>query len=124
MLEFPHNTIVIPFGYTLWIANGALDERLQASLEELIHLVVIVIIMSDAEHALNVVPNGPSETRRVHFAVRAHRVVRQVVGGLELIIKEVADVVVESVDERVTVVVPGIVLHAERGYVVQLTTLQ
>lgn len=124
VLELPHHAIVIPFGHALRIANGALDERLETTLEELVHLVVIVIVVPDAEHALYVVPDRSSETGRVHLAVRAHGVVGEVVGYLELVVEQVPDVVVEAVHQRVTVVVPGVVLHAERRYVVQLTALK
>ena len=124
MFELSHHAIVVPFRHTFRIANGALDKRLQATLEQLVHLVVIVIVVPDAEHTLNVVPDRSSETGRVHLAVRAHCVVGEVVGCLELIVEEIADVVVEAVHQRVAVIVPGVVLHAERRYVVQLATLK
>lgn len=124
MFELPHHAIVVPFRHTFRIANGALDKRLQATLEQLVHLVVVVIVVPDAEHTLNVVPDRSSETGRVHLAVRAHCVVGEVVGCLELIVEEIADVVVETIHQRVAMIVPGVVLHPERWYVVQLTTLK
>lgn len=124
MLELPHDTIVIPLGDALRIANGALDEGLEAALEQLVHLVVIVIVVPDAEHALYVVPYRPSEARRVDLAVRAHGVVRQVVRGLELVVEEIADVVVQTIHQGVAVIVPGVILNAEGRYVVQLTALE
>lgn len=124
MFELPHDAIVIPLSDALGIANGALDEGLQASLEQLIDLIVIVIVMPYAEHALYVVPDRPSEARRVDLVVRAHRVVRQIVRGLELVVEEIADVVVETIHQGVAVIVPGAVLDAEGRYVVQLTALK
>lgn len=76
VFEFPHDTVVIPLRHALRIANGALDEGLQASLEQLIDLIVIVIVVSYTKHTLYVVPDRPSEARRIDLAVRAHCVVR------------------------------------------------
>lgn len=61
VFELPHDTIVIPLCDALRITNGTLDEGFEATLEQLIHLVVIVIIVPNAEHALYVVPDCPSE---------------------------------------------------------------
>lgn len=61
VFELPHDTIVISLCDTLRITNGTLDEGFEATLEQLIHLVVIVIIVPNAEHALYVVPDCPSE---------------------------------------------------------------
>lgn len=124
MLELSHDTIVIPLGHALWITNGALDESFEAALEQLVHLVVIVIVMPDAEHALYVVPYCPSEARRVDLAVRTHGVVRQIVRGLELVVEQIADVVVQAIHQGVAVIVPGVILNAEGRYVVQLTALK
>ena len=123
MLELPHDAVVVALGDALRIADGALDEGLEAALEQLIDLVVIVIVVPDAEHALYVVPDGATEARRVDLVVRAHGVVRQVVGRLELVVEEVANVVVQPVHQRVTMIVPRVVLHAEGRDVIQLTAL-
>lgn len=124
VLEFPHHAIVIPFGHAFRVTNGALDERLQAALEELVNLVVIVIVVPDTEHALNVIPDRPSETGRVHLAVRAHRVIGEIVRRFEFVVEQITDVVVETVHQWITMIVPWVVLHAERGYVAQLATLK
>lgn len=94
VFELPHDAIVIPLCDALRIANGALDEGFEATLEQLIHLVVIVIVMPDAEHALYIVPDRPSEARRVDLVVRAHGIIRQIVRGLEFLIEEIADVII------------------------------
>lgn len=62
VFELPHDTIVIPLCDALRITNGTLDEGFETTLEQLIHLVVIVIIVPNAEHALYVVPDCPSES--------------------------------------------------------------
>lgn len=99
VLEFPHHAIVIPFGHAFRVTNGALDERLQAALEELVNLVVIVIVVPDTEHALNVIPDRPSETGRVHLAVRAHRVIGEIVRRFEFVVEQITDVVVETIHQ-------------------------
>lgn len=124
MLELPHDAIVILLGDTFRIADGALDESFEATLEQLIHLVVIVIVMPDAEHALYIVPDRPSETRRVDLAMRAHGVVRQIVRGLEFIVQKITDVIIETIHQRISMIVPRIVLDAKGRYVVQLTALE
>jgi len=124
MLKFPHYTLVIPLGDALRITNGALDEGLEAALEQLIHFVVIVVVVPDAEHALYVVPNRPSEARRIHLAVRAHGVIRQIVRSLKLVVQEIANIAVQTIDQRVTVIVPRIILDAEGWSLVQLTALR
>lgn len=124
MFELPHDAIVIPLCNALRIANGALDEGFEATLEQLIHLVVIIIVVPDAEHALYVVPDRTSEARRIDLVVRAHSIIRQIVRSLEFVIKEITDVIVETIHQGVTVIVPGIVLDAEGRYVVQLTALE
>lgn len=94
VFKLPHDAIVIPLCDALRIANGALDEGFEATLEQLIHLVVIVIVVPDAEHALYIVPDRSSKARRVDLVVRAHGIVRQIVRGLEFLIEEIADVIV------------------------------
>lgn len=123
VLELPHDAIVIPLCDALRITNGALDEGLEATLEQLIHLVVIIIVVPDAEHALYVVPDRSSEARRIDLVVRAHGIIRQIIRGLEFVVQEITDVVVETIHQGVAVIVPGVVLDAEGRYVVQLTAL-
>lgn len=124
MFELPHDAIVIPLCDALRIANGALDESFEATLEQLINLVVIIIVVPDAEHALYVVPDRTSEARRIDLVVRAHGVIRQIVRGLEFVVEEITDVVVQTIHQGITVIVPGIVLNAEGRYIVQLTALE
>lgn len=76
VFELPHDAIVIPLCDAFRITNGALDEGFEATLEQLVHLVVIVIVVPDAEHALYVVPDCTSEARRIDLVVRAHGVIR------------------------------------------------
>lgn len=124
MLELPHDAIIILFGDTFRIANSTLDEGFEATLEQLIHLIVIVIVMPDTEHALYVVPDRSSEARRVDLIVRAHGVVCQIVRGLEFIVEEITDIVIKTIHQGITMIIPGVVLDAEGRYVVQLTALK
>lgn len=124
MFKLPHDAIVIPLGNAFRITNGAFDEGFEATLEQLIHLVIIIIVVPDAEHALYVVPDRPSKAWRIDLVVRAHGIVRQIVRGLEFVIKEITDVIVQTIHQGVTVIVPGVVLDAEGWYVVQLTALK
>ena len=55
--------------------------------------------MADAEHALDVVPNGRAEAGRVNVLLRAHKIVRQLVHETELVVQQVANVIVQTVDE-------------------------
>lgn len=124
MLELSHYTLVIPLGDALRITNGALDEGLEATFEQLIHLVVIVIVVPDAEHALYIVPDRPSEARRVNLAVRTHGIIRQIVCSLKLVVQEIANVTVQTIHQGVTVIVPRVILDAEGRYIVQVTALK
>lgn len=124
MFELPHDAIIIPLCDAFRIANCALDEGFEATLEQLIHLVIIIIVMPDAEHTLYVVPDRTSKARRIDLVVRAHRVICQIIRGLEFFVEKIADVVVQTIHQGITVKVPGIVLDAEGWYVVQLTALE
>lgn len=120
VLELLHDAVVVLLGDALGIAYGVLDEGLEAALEQLVDLVVVVVVVPDAEHAVYVVPNGPPEARRVDLAVGAHGVVGEVVGRLEFVVQQSAHVLVEGVHQGVAVSFPGEVLDAEGRYVVEL----
>jgi len=124
MFKLPHYTLVIPLGDAFRITNGTLDEGLETALEQLIHFVVIVIVVPDAEHTLYVVPNRSSEARCIHLAVRAHGIIRQIVRSLKLVVQEIANIAVQTIHQRVTVIVPRVILDAKGWSVVQLTALQ
>lgn len=80
--------------------------------------------MPDAEHTLYVVPDRSSEARRVDLIVRTHGVVRQIVRCLEFIVEKITNVVVKTIHQGITMIVPGVILDTESRYVVQLTTLK
>ena len=86
--------------------------------EQLIDLVIVVVIVSDAPQTLDVVPAGPPEQRRVNTGVTAHRPVRQVVDGPELVVQTLGGVLVEPGDGGVALLVPGEVLDLEGGKLV------
>ena len=86
--------------------------------EQLIDLVIVVVIVSDAPQTLDVVPAGPPEQRRVNTGVTAHRPVRQVVDGPELVVQTLGGVLVKPGDGGVALLVPGEVLDLEGGKLV------
>lgn len=71
--------------------------------------------MPDAKYALDVIPNRSPESRRIHVRAVGHRAIRQIVGGAELVVQQIAHIVVQPIDQRVAVVVPRVVLDAERA---------
>ena len=113
--EFLEDVVVILASDAFWKADDRLDVRLERTFQQLVDLAVVVVVVADAEHALDVVPDGAPEARRIHVLDRTHRVVRQVVRQPELVIDQVAHVVVQPVDERKRVVVPRIVLQRSKN---------
>jgi len=112
--EFLEDVVVVLASDAFWKADDRLDVRLERTFQQLVHLAVVVVVVADAKHALDVVPDGASKARCIHVLHRAHRVVRQVVRQPELVIDQVAHVVVQPVDERKRVVVPRIVLQRSK----------
>lgn len=60
-MELLEDVVVIGSGDSFGKADGRLDVGLQGSFQHLIHLAVVVVIVTDAKHALNVIPNGRAE---------------------------------------------------------------
>ena len=71
-MELVHEAVVVVVGDALREAGDHLDVRLQAALQQLVHLAVVVVVVPDAEHAVDVVPDGVPERGRVHALVLAH----------------------------------------------------
>lgn len=65
----------------------------------------------DAEHAVDVVPDGPAQHTGVHILVCCHGVVGQIVGHLELLVQHLTNIRVQSVDQREAVILPAVVLE-------------
>lgn len=61
MLQLLQNTIIIRLGDALREATGGFNEHLQVSLQQLIHLAIIVVIVPDSVDALNVIPDRAPE---------------------------------------------------------------
>ena len=114
--ELLENRVVIVTSETIGETDGRFDVGLESALQQLVHLAVVIVVVADTKHALDVIPNGPPEAGRVHVPLGAHRVVRQVVRQPEFLVDQIAHVAVQSVDQRVGVVIPRIVLHPERRY--------
>lgn len=114
MVQFLENVIVISTSEALGEADGRFNVGLQGTFQHLIDFAVVVIVVPDAEHALNVIPNGCTEARRIDILLRAHKIVCQLVHQTELVVQQVAHVIVQAVDERKGVIVPRVVLHSKR----------
>ena len=121
MVKLFEDVVVVGRSDPLRKADRHLDVRLQGALQHLVHLAVVVIVVPDAHEALDVVPDGRAEPRRVHVLLAAQRVVRQLVHEPELVVQQVAHVAVQPADERVGVVVPRVVLNAESGDLVHFS---
>lgn len=61
MFELAEHPVVVFLSDTFRIAAGALDECLERALQQLVDLAVVVIVVPDAQQALDVVPNGATE---------------------------------------------------------------
>lgn len=61
-----------------------------------------------------VVPDGPTQHAGVHILVCCHGVVGQIVSHLELLVQHLANIGVQSVDQRETVVLPAVVLEKKK----------
>ncbi len=70
--EFPHEGFVVLLHNTLGVAGDGFDVRLEGALQQLVHLGVVIVIVPDAEHTVDVVPNRAAEGRRVYVRVVAH----------------------------------------------------
>lgn len=61
VLEFTHEAVIVFTRNALWVARHSLYIRLESSFQQLVHLAVIIVIMADAKHAVDVVPNRMAE---------------------------------------------------------------
>lgn len=95
MLQLDQHAVVVRLGDPLREAAGRLDEHLEGPVQQLVNLAVVVVVVPDAVHALDVVPDGPTELGRVHVGPAGNRVVREVVRQPELVVQVEAHVVVE-----------------------------
>lgn len=68
VLQLLQNTVIIRLGDTFREATGRLNKHLQGSLQQLIHLAVIVVVVPYPIDALNVVPDCATELGRVHIS--------------------------------------------------------
>lgn len=84
MFELSHHPIVNLLRDTFRITTSGLNEALERLFHQSVDLAVVVVVVTDAQQCLNVVPNSASEPGRVHIGPPAHRVVGQIVGRFEL----------------------------------------
>ena len=74
MLELAHEAVVVPFRDPFRIARSRLDIRLKISFQQLVDRNVIVVVVANAEHAVDVVVDCSAERRGVHVRCVAHSV--------------------------------------------------
>lgn len=63
--------------------------------------------------ALNIIPYGATELGCVNVLAASEGLVGQVVSDTEFVIQQKADIVVESVDQRVAMIIPAVILDPE-----------
>ena len=61
-------------------------------------LFLLILFVPDAEHAVDIIPDSPSEAGRVDIRVTTHRVIGEVVCSLEFFIQQIPHVIVQAVD--------------------------
>ena len=61
MLKFPHERIVVLLCDTFRVARHGFNVRFQGALQQLVHLRVVVVIVSDPKHTMYVVPDRTTE---------------------------------------------------------------
>ena len=93
-------------------------EFASSPMQQFVDLVIVVVVVSDSPHALDVVPGGSPEQGRVNTGVAPHGVVGQVVDCPELFIQTIRCRLVKSRDGRVSLLVPAEVLDPEGGELV------
>ena len=81
------NTVVILPRNSFRKADRHLDVSLQGSLQNLVHFSVIIVVVTDAKHALNVIPNGRPEPGRINVFLAAKSVVRQLIHEPEFVVQ-------------------------------------
>lgn len=74
MPELPHDVIVILLGSFFRITTNGLDKAFQVPFQQLVNLAIVVVVMSDTIHAVDVIPNRPSEHGRVDVIPIGHAV--------------------------------------------------
>ena len=74
MLELPHEAIIILSCDALGVASNSFDVGLEWPLQELVHFAVVVIIVPDSEHTVDVMPDGATEWSGVHVLGITHSV--------------------------------------------------
>ena len=67
MFQFPHRISVIFLDELVGEADGGFDEFLHGRGQELVDVFVIIVVVSNAEDHVDVVPNGSSEHERVNI---------------------------------------------------------
>ena len=61
MLKLPHEGIVVLLCDTFRVTRHGLDVGFEGAFQQLVHLRVIIVIVSDSEHTMYVVPDRSAE---------------------------------------------------------------
>ena len=72
MLKLSHVAVVVLLADAFREARYDLDVVLQRALQQLVNLAVVVVVVSDPEQTVDVVPYGAAEGRRVDVQLLAH----------------------------------------------------
>lgn len=100
----------------MYAANWNVTYSAIATAAHLIYFAIVIVIVSNAVDALDVVPNGAPKFRCVNVRFIGHREIRQIVCGTKFQIQQMANVVVETIDQRKTMIIPGVILHTKRAW--------
>lgn len=82
----------------------------------LIYFAIIVVVVSNAVDALNIIPNGAAKFRCVDIRFIGHREISQIVCSPEFQIQQMADIVVQAIDQREAMIIPRVILHTKRAW--------
>ncbi len=72
MFEVPPESLIVLHTSFLWIACHRFDVSLQVPIQQFVDLAVIVVVMTDAEQGVDVVPDRSPQQWRVYFSLLAH----------------------------------------------------
>jgi len=115
VLELAHRIPVILLDELVREADGGFDEFLHGRGQEFVDVLVIVIVVTNAEYHVDIVPYRAAEHERVHARVRRHRAVCQVLRHAQFVIQQIGTLgVVEPIQDGKPVFLPRVILDAEQ----------
>lgn len=145
VLELPPEFIIHLAVHSIRVTCHSLHIHFQASLQQMIHLTIIIIIISirrqknlkkqfkskfwttnfckhtlqlslpDSINALNIMPYSFTQFECIHSLMRGNCVICQVVSYLELVIQNLPHLWAQPVKQRITMTFPCVVLQKKKG---------